>query len=178
MKHPHRPQTLRRGITELDGGNGYIAKLEATRHQIYIAQLNASQVSEIKERYDFIGSVLPYEFDETIDHSIDEFRAIGQSRSLHTDLGKPPAPKSFMGWSAASLDPVPHLIPRALLPSNPDAPWWKKMLSAPPRDIDVADSGPQFDPPYLADASLGKGVTIYVLDDGFDTDNVVCLFSY
>jgi hypothetical protein len=65
-----------------------------------------------------------------------------------------------------------------LLPSNPDAPWWKKMLSAPPRDIDVADSGPQFDPPYLADASLGKGVTIYVLDDGFDTDNVVCLFSY
>jgi hypothetical protein len=52
------------------------------------------------------------------------------------------------------------------------------MLSAPPRDIDVADSGPQFDPPYLADASLGKGVTIYVLDDGFDTDNVVCLFSY
>ncbi|RYO44858.1 hypothetical protein AA0116_g13543 [Alternaria tenuissima] len=164
--------TFKQFITELDGGNGYIAKLEATRHQIYIAQLNASQVSEIKERYDFIGSVLPYEFDETIDHSIDEFRAIGQSRSLHTDLGKPPAPKSFMGWSATSLDPIPHLIPRALLPSNPDAPWWKKMLSAPPRDIDVADSGPQFDPPYLADASLGKGDTIYVLDDGFDTDNV------
>ncbi|CAN9340538.1 unnamed protein product [Alternaria alternata] len=170
--------TFKQFITELDGGNGYLAKLEATRHQIYIAQLNVSQVSEIKERYDFIGSVLPYEFDETIDHSIDEFRAIGQSRSLHTDLGKPPAPKSFMGWSATSLDPIPHLIPRALLPSNPDAPWWKKMLSAPPRDIDVADSGPQFDPPYLADASLGKGVTIYVLDDGFDTDNVVCLFSY
>jgi hypothetical protein len=170
--------TFNQFITELDGGNGYLAKLDSTRQQIYIAKLNASQVSEIKERYDFIGSVLPYEFDETIDHSIDEFRAIGQSRSLHTDLGKPPAPKSFMGWSAASLDPVPHLIPRALLPSNPDAPWWKKMLSAPPRDIDVADSGPQFDPPYLADASLGKGVTIYVLDDGFDTDNVVCLFSY
>ena len=172
--------TFKQFITELDGGNGYLAKFdsEAARQQIYIAKLNASQVSEIKERYDFIGSVLPYEFDETIDHSIDEFRAIGQSRSLHTDLGKPPAPKSFMGWSAASLDPIPHLIPRALLPSNPDAPWWKKMLSAPPRDIDVADSGPQFDPPYLADASLGKGVTIYVLDDGFDTDNVVCLFSY
>ncbi|CAN9296645.1 unnamed protein product [Alternaria alternata] len=164
--------TFKQFITELDGGNGYLAKLDNTRQQIYIAKLNASQVSEIKERYDFIGSVLPYEFDETIDHSIDEFRAIGQSRSLHTDLGKPPAPKSFMGWSAASLDPIPHLIPRALLPSNPDAPWWKKMLSAPPRDIDVADSGPQFDPPYLADASLGKGVTIYVLDDGFDTDNV------
>ncbi|CAN9285738.1 unnamed protein product [Alternaria alternata] len=164
--------TFKQFITELDGGNGYLAKLDSTRQQIYIAKLNASQVSEIKERYDFIGSVLPYEFDETIDHSIDEFRAIGQSRSLHTDLGKPPAPKSFMGWSAASLDPIPHLIPRALLPSNPDAPWWKKMLSAPPRDIDVADSGPQFDPPYLADASLGKGVTIYVLDDGFDTDNV------
>jgi hypothetical protein len=172
--------TFKQFITELDGGNGYLAKFdsEAARQQIYIAKLNASQVSEIKERYDFIGSVLPYEFDETIDHSIDEFRAIGQSRSLHTDLGKPPAPKSFMGWSAASLDPIPHLIPRALLPSNPDAPWWKKMLSAPPRDIDVADSGPQFDPPYLADASLGKGVTIYVLDDGFDTDNVVCSFSY
>ncbi|RYO14266.1 hypothetical protein AA0111_g12041 [Alternaria arborescens] len=165
-------ETFKQFITELDGGNGYLAKLDSTQQQIYIAKLNASQVSEIKERYDFIGSVLPYEFDETIDHSIDEFRAIGQSRSLHTDLGKPPAPKSFMGWSAASLDPVPHLIPRALLPSNPDAPWWKKMLSAPPRDIDVADSGPQFDPPYLADDSLGKGVTIYVLDDGFDTDNV------
>jgi hypothetical protein len=173
-------ETFKQFITELDGGNGDLAKWdsEAVRQQMYIAKLNASQVSEIEERYDFISGILEDHFDEDIDGSLEHFRAIGGSRPTHTDPSESLSPKGHIDWSSITSNTIPHLAARTLLEQDSDAPWWKKMLSAPPRDIDIVDSGPQFDPPYLADDSLGKGVTIYVLDDGFDTDNVVCLFSY
>ncbi|CAN9246658.1 unnamed protein product [Alternaria alternata] len=166
--------TFKQFITELDGGNGDLAKwdTEAVRQQMYIAKLNASQVSEIEEQYDFISSILEDHFDEDIDGSLEHFRAIGGSRPTHTDPSESLSPKSYIDWSSIISNPVTHLAARTLLEPDSSAPWWKKMLSAPPRDIDIADSGPQFDPPYSADDSLGKGVTIYVLDDGFDTDNV------
>ena len=53
--------------------------------------------------------------------------------------------------------------PRAFLPPNSNAPYWKKMISAPPRN----DLGSP-DPPYKTDDIGGKNAYVYIIDDGFD----------
>lgn len=52
-----------------------------------------------------------------------------------------------------------------------NAPYWKKMISSPLQSPLLRP--PTEDSPYHVDDSGGKGVTIYVIDDGFDIDHPV-----
>jgi len=170
-------EVFKKFVDELDGGRGALVNLGSFEQQMYLTCLNETQASDIKQLYEFVDMVLTRPIlDENIDGSLEEFRAANRIRSGREGVGETQTMQTLWKsrWSAASSAPTSHLISRTLLPSDPDAPWWKKILSALPRDIDGPNSGPEFDPPYLVDESLGRGVTIYVLDDGFDVSNAVC----
>jgi hypothetical protein len=115
--------------------------------------------------HDFISMIFPIPpLDKNYDGSQEEFRAI----TLADELAKLPTKRSPARDKLGPAAGLLQSIRRALLPEDSDAPWWKKVLSAPPRSVDDANGTPKDDPAYKADDSGGKGTTIYVLDDGFD----------
>jgi hypothetical protein len=165
--------TFKQFVSDLDGGGGELAKWDLIKQQMYIAKLNVSQVAEIPQQHTFIQAIITNTFDEDADGSSEAFRAVDTSTHVHLEPHEPPAFARSDIWAPTSLELKSHLAPRTLLAPDSQAPWWKKIISAPPRDISGPNSDPRFDPPYLADDTLGRGVTVYVLDDGFDTDNEV-----
>jgi hypothetical protein len=135
--------------------------------QSYLTDITASAAEELLKNHEFIRTILAVSpLDESYDGSLEEFLAIAkgpESPNVHSENIKP----------VPSQPPYPLPARRFLMPEDSGAPWWKKMLSAPPRDVNAANGGPSHDPAYLADDSGGKGTTIYILDDGFDLDNAV-----
>jgi hypothetical protein len=61
---------------------------------------------------------------------------------------------------------ISRIYPRAFLPEDADAPYWKKMISSPFKQPPLQPTAD--DPLYVADDSGGRGTKIYVLDDSFD----------
>ncbi|KAI4941965.1 hypothetical protein J4E91_010515 [Alternaria rosae] len=156
-------------VNELDGGKGHLYVWDALGGQLYITMLNATQAMELPENHDFIEYVFRNTIDETLDGN-EEFRATHFDwlhASMVPRLNKPVEGKDNSQATSTRVE----FIPRALLPQDPNAPYWKKMISARPRDITTGNGSPRSDPDYLADESGGKGITIYVLDNGFDTTN-------
>jgi hypothetical protein len=151
-------------IKDLDGGVGSLDAWDDLGSYIYITNLTAAQAEDLNKKHDFLLPVRRHAIDEEYDGSQEEFRAIDTMdyTSLAQDGNLPRKHERL-----ATTDISGSLVRRTLV-SDSSAPWWKKMLSAPPRDISQPDSDPSHDPQYLTDDSGGKGTTVYVLDDGFD----------
>ncbi|KAF1938985.1 subtilisin-like protein [Clathrospora elynae] len=152
----------------LDGGEGKLWRWDLIGQQMYITKLNDTQANDIPVLNDFTGHVITNSFDESVDGSLEEFRATVPVQPIGPVTQELHKPANFAKWSATASDNASQILERTLMAPDSSAPWWKKSLSAPPRDISGANSGPQYDPPYLADDTLGAGTTIYVLDGGFD----------
>ncbi|KAF2676630.1 subtilisin-like protein [Lentithecium fluviatile CBS 122367] len=152
-------------IKELDNGVGKLYAWDLLGSYMYLTNLTAVQVKELPKKHDFLEYISRDDpVDQNVDGSLEEFRAIDTyppPEHAHEDLA--------VNKSSHKLDVsnTAHVLRRALI-SDPDAPWWKKMISAPPVDVNQPNSHPDSYPPYAADDSGGRGTTIYILDDGFD----------
>ncbi|KAK7183332.1 uncharacterized protein CC84DRAFT_1218950 [Paraphaeosphaeria sporulosa] len=158
-------ETFKKFIKELDNAAGrsitYDPKL--IPHQGYMTRLTSTQAEGLESKHKFILSAVPIVFKlEDLEISKkEEFRALPQQRN-DTDLNLLDAllseePGEFFGHS--------QKVTRDFEEPDNNAPYWKKMLSAPPRTELEHD-----DPPYKRDKAEGKGATVYIIDDGFDTD--------
>ena len=160
-------EVFKKFMQEIDGGKGIFEDLPGLRTHFYLTDLNATQASVIKKSYDFLEDVSPNVIDESVDGSLEHFRAIDQ-RQLNSSIYREDHSfdsKRSQHDQKRSSEPI---ILRRELIEDASAPWWKRMLSADPRNINQPNSDPTHDPTYLADDSKGRGTTIYVLDDGFD----------
>jgi hypothetical protein len=126
---------------------------------MYLANINASIAETLKEEHKFIATVHLPVMDTEDELGQEEFRATNRSQQIDTLHDGLLSKKQIRQASKSS--------PRAILGPNPNAPWWKKMLSAPPRTIAEANGMPRNDPDYREDGTGGRGTTIYVLNDGF-----------
>ncbi|KAF2878051.1 peptidase S8/S53 domain-containing protein [Massariosphaeria phaeospora] len=165
-------ETFKKFTQELNSTTGEIHTWDTLKTQMYITNLTAVVAEELPKQYAFIQKVYLNEvIDESIDGSLEEFRAVKGSQSSVTPQSESIRSRNTTDpLHALSKESVSKLDSRALTNADPDAPWWKKMISALPRDVNQPNSDPSHDPPYLTDDSGGKGTTIYVLDDGFDLD--------
>ncbi|KAF1828009.1 subtilisin-like protein [Decorospora gaudefroyi] len=139
--------------------------------QMYITdtELNATQATEIAQ-LDFINSINERsDYIPDDDEHPEEFRAVHTAQLDNMTTEEPPQssllPRSF----AQSLTNASRVVPRLMLAPDPNAPYWKKMLSAPPPIPGGPFLATNNYPPYLADDTGGVGTTIYILDNGFDT---------
>jgi hypothetical protein len=161
--------TFKRFTMELDGGVGKIGPdRDDLDYQTYDTNLNSTQAEGLLVKYPFLIHAYANIFrpgDLERAKQEEEFHAIpktymqdytaSETKGLPQDL-------EHDTWAAE-----PHSIsPRALLPGDNNAPYWKKMISSPFQDPLLR--GPSQDPAYVADDSGGRGTTVYVLDDGFD----------
>jgi hypothetical protein len=165
-------ETFKNFIRDLDGGIGKVESEETDKkmdYQTYRTQLNSSQAEGLKEKNPFLMLAYadvtnPKDFDYAGE---EEWRALPSHQPQHMD-------------SARALNPTKNIVlpgettsihPRRVAPGGKNAPYWKKMISSPLQNPLLRP--PTEDPPYHADDSWGKGVTIYVIDDGFDINHPV-----
>jgi hypothetical protein len=179
-KHGTPLKTFRKFIEDLDGSSGNITTNELDSSQGYIAHnVTASQAAVVKQ-LDFIWTIFPWVSYPGMEDEIDEFLAFPR----HTSIGVQPHQKGVSPDYTAEQTEVAtpkatdnsSLKRRAMTPSNPASPYWRKMMAqAPPKT-------PGGNPPkveYLYDDSGGRGTTMYVVDDGFDLSvNVIHLSIY
>ncbi|KAH7073921.1 peptidase S8/S53 domain-containing protein [Paraphoma chrysanthemicola] len=149
-------------IQEIDKGSGETEIKEL--RQVYRTNLTTAQAEGLQQKYPILLGVYADVIDPNAPQS-EEFHAIPKATkehlllfelAHHLDRSETHNEKS----SEYSLES------RAPLPGGEEAPYWKKMISSPFQDPPLAP--PEKDPPYAADDSGGEGVTIYVIDDGFD----------
>lgn len=164
-------EDFNRFVQELDNGVG--KKSIGLFRQTYETSLNATQAEGLYNKYPFLMLVHTY-----VNSNIDEadvgekefFHAIPKRRNA--ERVAPVLDAHLWGLEGTTNKPVyTPLHPRALLPEDVNAPYWKKMISSPFKQ--PPPQPPANDPPYTADDSGGKGTTIYVLDDGFDISQPV-----
>jgi hypothetical protein len=143
---------------------------------MYGAHINASQAAALKTgEYAFIDTVhLPPTGDEE-DEIIEEHRVVNSKPNAQLAARHLPSTTHPGGSLVGQVTNKSRLDSRALI-GDGAAPWWKNMLSAPPRTITEQVGAPRDDPFYIRDDSGGRGTTIYVLDDGFDIDIPVGLW--
>jgi hypothetical protein len=166
--------TFKNFINSLDGGGGPLVRWDNIGSQMYITKLNATQARNISESYDFVKWIDANderEDDETGD--AEEFRAINTAQHDGLVIGKSREVRTLPNMLTKFSSNINHLIRRTMGAPVPNAPWWKKMISAPPpkRGEDALTTISY--PDYLADDTGGSGTTIYVLDDGFDPEIAV-----
>lgn len=153
-------QTFKDLVQKLDKGAGKLWTWDIIDTQMYLTNLTSAQAKELKEKNDFILDISPNGNEEEEEEGTEEFRALNVR-----DIHKLPASEDATTVDDEGTYKVPeNLIARTLV-SDPGAPWWKKMVSAPKRTHNL---DPSHDPHYWADDSGGKDTTIYVLDNGFD----------
>ncbi|KAI4653413.1 hypothetical protein J4E93_001179 [Alternaria ventricosa] len=165
-------------IDTLDGGEGFLARFDSIGSYMYVTMLNSTQAAEIADSHDWIEWVGLNEGgvpEEELEDFAEESRAFSVVQTKHVLLSE--ASKSLHApypVNAYSMSALAH-APRAMGSPISNAPWWKKMLSAPPPGPDEVPLRPENYPDYLADDTGGAGTTIYVLDDGFDLATPVCV---
>ena len=128
--------------------------------------LNRSQADGLQAKYPFLLLVYANVFDQkSLNQDAEEFHAIPRSNLEHTaDIE---TELNFHGGRIEKDNPkAPDLSSRALLPEDPNAPAWKKMIGSPYQTPQLRL--PSQDPSYITDDSGDRDTTIYVLDDGFD----------
>jgi len=147
-------------IKELDNGAGK-AELDDDQ-QTYQTDLKPSQAEGLQDKYPFLvlayPNVTPDNFWDTIDDK-EEFHAIPRSVSKPSTSSEAIVDLSGFKNDTVTSDPLSR-VPRALLPKEKQAPYWKKMLSS--KYYPVQDRA------YKRDESEGRHTTIYVVDNGFD----------
>jgi hypothetical protein len=159
---------FRKFVEEVDGGAGFIMEWEPEYIQCqgYLTMLKPDVGEGLKSKYGFILSANPQFATKEYLEANDEYRAIGGSDRIHhnnaVDLDAVNSSKELELSSKINLSGI---IPRTLTEPDPNAPYWKNVISSPYMMI---PKPPSLDPPYVADDSAGRGVTIYVIDDGFD----------
>ncbi|KAF2445923.1 hypothetical protein P171DRAFT_276181 [Karstenula rhodostoma CBS 690.94] len=156
-------------IDELDNAAGLARtyKPEYVPHQTYLTMLKPEVAEKLQSRYNFIRWVIPCVFTkEDLEADDEEFRAVNTDKR-RSYIEDPYLKDAKLPTRMQELpgDNTSAVFPRALSSPNSNAPYWKKMLSSPYHQI---PNPPSEDPGYRADESLGRGVTIYVVDDGFD----------
>jgi hypothetical protein len=159
-------------IQTLDGGKGELHTWDMIESQIYTTNINTTMALELPKKHDFILRISANTpMDETIDGSIEEYRAVNAVQFPSGSFESLRDRNVIKDARNSSSD----IYSRAMNADEPNAPYWKRMISAPPRDVNLPDSDPTRDQSFLADDSGGRGTTIYVLDDGFDIDLPVSL---
>lgn len=166
-------ETFEGFVQDLDGGAGKSRTYEYVPHQSYLTHLALSDVERIKQ-LDFIWKVVGDVFVPPEEHQIEEYGVISRGVSTIGERTVRNANKSE-GISGFIPEHDATILPRALLPAQPNAPYWKKMISSPPPQNIQQPPPPSQDPPYLCDDSGGTGTTIYVLNAGFDLSIAVSL---
>ncbi|USP82274.1 subtilisin-like protein [Curvularia clavata] len=139
-----------------------------------LAMMNSTQAEEMKQSHDFVETVFLNEADpelgdlDDLDGIVEHFRAVGTQRQHETDLQKAVSSLSSDHSFTKDANSGTSLVSRTMGSPDSSAPWWKKMLSAPPPKSNEAPIAPSLYPGYQADDTGGSGTTIYILDDGFD----------
>jgi hypothetical protein len=164
-------------VDTLDGGE-VVGKFDSIRSYMSLAMLNSTQAADIADSHEWIDWIGVHDggiSEGEREDATEESRAVSVAQTRHTLI-------SDTSESLAIPHPVvlrTHLAPalalRAMGSPVPDAPWWKKMLSAPPPGPDEQPLTPDNYPDYLSDDTGGAGTTIYILDDGFDLATPVCV---
>jgi hypothetical protein len=160
-----------RFVHELDNGVGH--SIFTPYSQIYKTLLNQTEAEDLKAKYDFL--VVVYN-----DASVTDQADVGEKELFHAIPKRRNAslnPTAYSRKSVEKMNPLdqPGLFTRDIV-QHPNAPYWKKMITSPWKAPPLPPTSD--DPPYAADDSGGRGTTIYVLDDGFDLSQPVCLTCF
>ncbi|KAJ4303824.1 hypothetical protein N0V90_002725 [Kalmusia sp. IMI 367209] len=157
-------QTFKDFTQQLDAGTGQLWTWEITAKQMYLTNLTNEQAINLPDTHSFIKFVdICGLIDEAYDGSVEEFHAL--NRTDRFGLAQDETP---IHDHAKYHDGNESMLFKRSLSLDENAPWWKKMISARPRDLTLPNSDPSHDPEYISDNSGGRGTTIYILDDGFD----------
>jgi hypothetical protein len=139
-------------------------------YQIYRTNLTLSQASGLQTKYPFLQLAYASVFDPKDLQDIDQaFHAIPRTHDDHPSSLVFGSRRDFNPEETAESQNFSLLEGRALLSEDPAAPYWKKMISSPFRNPPLLPTAQ--DPPYLADDSLGRDTTIYIIDEGFEGYN-------
>jgi hypothetical protein len=170
-------ETFEGFIKELDDGAGESSIYDPTiiPYQSYLTMLKPSQVEGLEQKYKFLLLVHRCVFDPADLDASEEFLSIpsGDYKGL-TASNKNSRP-TMQSLNSTSFAKEILNSPRALSEPDKDAPYWKKMISSP---FVNPPQSPAQDPPFVADDAGGRGSTIYIIDDGFDTGFEVSLFLF
>ncbi|KAH7089519.1 peptidase S8/S53 domain-containing protein [Paraphoma chrysanthemicola] len=159
-------ETFNRFIQELDEGAGKAVThdMSIIDHQSYTTNLTRSQAVDLLDKYSFLLLVYARVFDirDLENGDGESFHAIPRPTTQAQNM-KLISEERKVGLRTSAISP---LAARTLRGGVSNAPYWKKMISSPFQNPLLR--APAQDPPYLADDADGRGITIYVLDDGFD----------
>ncbi|KAI8942389.1 hypothetical protein NX059_000463 [Plenodomus lindquistii] len=161
-------ETFKRFMDEHDQGKGILTHFENVGYSMYVTRMNATQAAEVKEKYGFIQFVLSNWGSTELEESYEEYRAFERPHELN-DAAAALHQLTSSGTVRKDFKSTANAVRTRELSDDSSAPWWKRMISAPVRKPDETGFDPKTYPSYRRDDSGGRGTTIYVLDDGFDT---------
>lgn len=158
-------ETFEAFVQELDNGAG--KKEVGDGSQTYETKLTASRAGGLREKYPWLQLVLLIQYTE---RDIKMFNGeIEVSEEYNAIPRKIEAQEDPMESNTSAFED--HTLVKRKLGTEDDAPYWKKMIGSPPQD--PVERDPSQDPPYMRDDSLGRGTTIYIIDNGFDDQHPV-----
>ncbi|KAF1979844.1 hypothetical protein BU23DRAFT_107373 [Bimuria novae-zelandiae CBS 107.79] len=154
-------EDFNRFIEEVDGkaGQALAADPKLVPHQSYLTRLEPSIAEGLQEKYGFIRWVYPFVFHP------DDLAAAEEASVILPNVKRNYSTAQHLDNKVTARESM--LSPRAWIDRPAHDPWWKRMISSPPLE---PPNHPNLDPHYRADDSRGRGVTTYVIDDGFDLD--------
>lgn len=161
-KTPTSIEVFKAFIQNLDGGAGRQILQPYVDNQGYVTTLNTAQAAEAA-KHDFILFITPHRVPDYEDR--DDFRAVKSSQEIvPVQQGR-----KLFGHEPGSVNPEGEVSKNLLHAREIKYRWDSashlKMISTQP-----GGSGAQN---YKADDSLGRGMTIYIIDGGFNTDVLV-----
>lgn len=108
-------EVFKKFATELDGGKGFMRTYDVVQTQLYLANLNATQVRNLTEQYSWIEYIDPTNFGEPEDGPLEEFRSTSFTQLVST--------KTQASHDLLKIENLSHPVRRAWLPVESSAPW-------------------------------------------------------
>ncbi|KAJ4303823.1 hypothetical protein N0V90_002724 [Kalmusia sp. IMI 367209] len=126
-------EDFKKFIQELDQGAGtaYTWNPDIIPHQSYLTMLRPSVANSLKEKYDFILFVHHFVASPEDIESTEEFHAVDQSESRHHFSQSYPDDDRKLEPPPQQIKTRRSRLSRSMRPDEPNAPYWKKMISSP-----------------------------------------------
>lgn len=129
----------------IDVVEGTVVRWDTIGVYLCLARRNTTQAEDIKKSYEFVDTVFLHEGEpklDDLDGIVEHYRAVGTRRQEDTDLQNTVNSLFSDHPSIKDASSGTNLVARIIGSPNSNAPWWKKMLLAPPLKPNEAPIAP------------------------------------